>query len=78
MGADKLRATIQEKETTMPLSPRAKDDEPQDPKQVEDTEGHMYQPDLGTSRHLAKARSADIERELRERQKQKEARPNRR
>jgi hypothetical protein len=50
----------------------------EEPKQDEDTEGHMFQPDLGTSRHLAKARSADIERELRERQRQKEARPNRR
>ncbi len=49
-----------------------------EPKQDEDTEGHMFQVDLGTSRHLAKARSADIERELRERQRQKEARPNRR
>jgi hypothetical protein len=44
----------------------------------DDTEGHLYPPDLGTSRQLAKSRSADIERELRERQRQKEARPNRR
>lgn len=49
-----------------------------EPKLDEDTEGHMFQPDLGTSRHLAKSRSADIEREMRERQRQKEARPNRR
>ena len=44
----------------------------------EDTEGHMFQPDIGTSRHLAKSRSAEIEREMRDRQRQKEARPNRR
>ena len=71
----------------MPVSPRAKDEDPlkpegvratEDPKQDEDTEGHMFQPDLGTSRHLAKARSADIEREMRERKREKEARPNRR
>lgn len=49
-----------------------------EPKQDEDTEGHMFQLDPSTSRHLAKSRSADIERELRERQRQKEARPNRR
>jgi len=50
----------------------------EEPQKDEDTEGHMFQPDLGTSRHLAKSRSADIEREMRERQRQKEARPNRR
>ena len=49
-----------------------------EPTKDEDTEGHMFQPDLGTSRHLAKSRSADIEREMRDRQRQKEARPNRR
>jgi hypothetical protein len=48
------------------------------PTPADDTEGHMFQPDLGTSRHLAKSRSAEIEREMRERQRQKEARPNRR
>ena len=67
---------------------RASDEEPKsegivrraadEPMKDDDTEGHMFQPDLGTSRHLAKSRSADIERELRERQRQKEARPNRR
>ena len=67
---------------------KASDDQPkpdgllrrasEEPKKEEDTEGHMFQHDLGTSRHLAKARSADIEREVRERQRQKEARPNRR
>lgn len=49
-----------------------------EPKQDEDTEGHMFHLDPSTNRHLAKSRSADIERELRERQRQKEARPNRR
>lgn len=46
---------------------------------AEDTEGHIFTGmDTNTSRHLAKSRSADIEREMRERQRQKEARPNRR
>lgn len=57
------------------LARRAADE----PKQDEDTEGHMFiNMDPGTSRHVAKGRSADIEREMRERQRQKEARPNRR
>jgi hypothetical protein len=49
-----------------------------EPAADDDTEGHMFQPDLSTSRHLAQSRSAEIERELRDRQRQKEARPNRR
>lgn len=50
-------------------------DEPQDA----DTEGHMFvNLDPNTSRQIAKNRSADIDREVRERQRQKEARPNRR
>ena len=45
----------------------------------EDTEGHMFLPnDPSTARSLAQGRSADVEREMRERQRQKEARPNRR
>jgi hypothetical protein len=55
---------------------RASDEPKQD--EEKDAEGHMFQPDLGTSRHLAKSRSAEIEREMRDRQRQKEARPNRR
>lgn len=49
-----------------------------EPKQDEDTEGHMMLIDQGASQRLAKSRSAEIERELRDRQRQKEARPNRR
>ena len=45
----------------------------------EDTEGHLFLPnDPSTARSLAQGRSADLEREMRERQRQKEARPNRR
>lgn len=44
----------------------------------EDTEGHMLHLDPNTARNLARARSADVDRELRDRQRQKEARPNRR
>ena len=44
----------------------------------EDTEGHMLQLDPNTARNLARARSADLDRDLRDRQRQKEARPNRR
>jgi hypothetical protein len=44
----------------------------------EDTEGHMLQLDPNTARNLARARSADVDRDLRDRQRQKEARPNRR
>ena len=39
----------------------------------EDTEGHMFQPDYGTSRHIANSRNAEIEREMRDRQRRKEA-----
>ena len=50
-----------------------------EPKQDEDTEGHMFvNMDPGTSRGIAKGRSAEIERELRDRQRAKEARPNKR
>jgi hypothetical protein len=38
-----------------------------------DTEGHMFQPDYGTSRHIANSRNAEIEREMRDRQRRKEA-----
>lgn len=44
----------------------------------EDTEGHMLQLDPNTARNLARARSAEIDRDMRDRQRQKEARPNRR
>jgi hypothetical protein len=44
-----------------------------------DTEGHMFiNMDPGTSRGIAKGRSAEIEREMRDRQRAKEARPNKR
>jgi hypothetical protein len=45
-----------------------------------DTEGHMFQPDYGTSRHIANSRNAEIERELKDRLRRKEAesRQNRR
>jgi hypothetical protein len=38
-----------------------------------DTEGHMFQPDYGTSRHIANSRNAEIERQAKDRQRQKEA-----
>lgn len=45
----------------------------EDPIAGDDTEGHMFQPDYGTSRHLANSRNAEIEREARDRQRRKEA-----
>jgi hypothetical protein len=52
---------------------------PDEAPETEDTEGHMFLPsDPGTARALAQGRSADMQREARERQRQKEARPNRR
>jgi hypothetical protein len=45
----------------------------EDPMSGEDTEGHMFQPDYGTSRHIANSRNAEIERQARDRQRQKEA-----
>ena len=45
-------------------------DEPVD---GDDTEGHMFQPDYGTSKHLASSRNAEIERQAKDRQRQKEA-----
>jgi len=44
----------------------------------EDTEGHMLQLDPNTARNLARVRSAELDRDVRDRQRQKEARPNRR
>lgn len=49
------------------------------PEDGDDAEGHMFLPnDPATARSLAQGRSADIEREMRDRQRQKETRPNRR
>jgi hypothetical protein len=49
------------------------------PEDEQDAEGHMFLPsDPGTARALAQGRSAEMQREARERQRQKEARPNRR
>jgi len=75
----------------MPFNTRATDDSGREPglegdaldkrgaQEDEDAEGHMFLPnDPATARSLAQGRSADIERELRDRQRQKEARPNRR
>jgi hypothetical protein len=42
-----------------------------------DTEGHAFLVDPISSRQIARDRSAEIERAARERQRQKEARPNR-
>ena len=42
----------------------------------DDTEGHFLLPDAGASRILAESRSKDIEREVRDRLRNKEARPN--
>jgi hypothetical protein len=44
-----------------------------EPMKDEDTEGHMFQPDYGTSRHIANSRNAEIERQAKDRQRQKEA-----
>ncbi len=52
--------------------------EPDQPPAGDDTEGHMLQLDPNTARNLARARSADVDRDARERQLRKEARPNRR
>ena len=50
-----------------------------DEPQAEDAEGHMFLPhDSGTARNLAQGRSADMERQMKDRQREKEARPNRR
>jgi hypothetical protein len=58
-------------------TPEARSGEPVEPAD-EDAEGHMFLPnDPGTARTLSQGRSADVEREMRERQRQKEARPNR-
>lgn len=63
------------------------EDQPQEPLapdapaagESDDTEGHMFLPnDPATARSLAQGRSADVEREMRDRQRRKEARPNRR
>jgi hypothetical protein len=48
------------------------------PKSDDDAEGHMFNIDPSTARQLSRVRSADADREARERQRQKEARPNRR
>ena len=42
----------------------------------DDTEGHFLLPDAGASRILAESRTKDIEREIRDRQRAKEGRPN--
>ncbi|MBA2556971.1 MAG: hypothetical protein H0V12_06445 [Chloroflexi bacterium] len=42
-----------------------------------DTEGHAFMIDPTTARQLSRARSADVERDARDRQRTKEARPNR-
>lgn len=42
-----------------------------------DTEGHAFLVDPISTRQIARDRAADIEREARERQRRKEARPNR-
>jgi len=50
-------------------------DQPQDG----DTEGHMFiNMDPGTSRGIAKGRSAEIERDLRDRKREQEARTKKR
>jgi hypothetical protein len=54
-----------------PGGPDAAVEEPED-----DTEGHFLLPDSGAARILATSRSQDIEREIRERQREKQARPN--
>lgn len=42
-----------------------------------DTEGHAFLVDPISTRQIARDRAAEIEREARERQRRKEARPNR-
>ena len=69
------------------MNPGKNDDElrepgagtPDETPESDDTEGHLFLPnDPSTARSLAQGRSAELEREIRERQRQKEARPNRR
>ncbi|MBA3779372.1 MAG: hypothetical protein H0X16_08770 [Chloroflexi bacterium] len=44
----------------------------------DDTEGHnMFRMDIGTAGEMARMKRADVDRDLRERQRAKEARPNR-
>ena len=42
----------------------------------DDAEGHFLLPDTGAARILAARRSRDVDRQVRDRQRQKEARPN--
>ena len=65
----KPKASEDQLEPESALRGRASDE----PMKDEDTEGHMFQPDYGTSRHLATSRNAEIERQTRDRQRQKEA-----
>lgn len=59
--------------------PQPENDEVEGGETTGDTEGHMFLPhDAGTARSLAQGRSADLERQAKDRQRQKEARPNRR
>jgi hypothetical protein len=59
------------------MEPQVDDD--QDQAGSEDTEGHVFlPPDAGTARSLAQGRAADMERHLKERRREKEAKPNRR
>jgi hypothetical protein len=74
MGDDVMNLDKNEDQPQEPMAPDAPAAE-----QAEDTEGHMFLPnDPGTARSLAQGRSAEVERHMRDRQRQKEARPNRR
>lgn len=44
--------------------------------QASDTDGNMWLPDSGSNRHIAQSRQSEIERSLRDRQLEKEVRPN--
>ena len=48
-----------------------------DPADEDDVEGHGFLTDSSTAREVSRTRNADIERQLRERERRKEARPNR-
>jgi hypothetical protein len=79
MCATAVCAATRQENTTMTDQPRDDDavrrtDEATDDS---DTEGHAFLVDPISSRQIARDRSAEIERAARERQRQKEARPNR-
>lgn len=77
-GENKMKRRISEEQDLKDQArPRAQDERLEADEQ--DAEGHMYLPsDHNTAKALAQGRSAEMEREARERRREKESRPNRR